>query len=73
MLYLLVLHVHHPFRVSVTEVTPMGRATVNLVLVEGVFDFVGENTCGEAGDEFLCLVRVSRMKHVVVDENVFPH
>jgi hypothetical protein len=58
--------------VSVTEITLVRGAYVNIIFIDGVLDFVGENTCGEAGDELFRLVHVRRVEHVVVDEHIFP-
>ena len=55
---LLVLDINHTLRVSVSKVALVGRSAVDFVLVQGVFDFIREDTSGKAGDEFLGLVGI---------------
>ena len=49
----LILHVDHPLRVRIPEITLMRWARVDLGLVERIGDFIGEDARGEAGYE-LC-------------------
>ena len=69
---LLVRHVDQPLRVRVAEVALVRQAEVDLVLVEGVLDLVGEDTRGETRDDLLDPSVVCRMKDVIVDEDVVP-
>jgi len=63
--------VNESFGVGIALVTGMGWAVVEHGLVDGVFGFVGEDACGEHGDEFGDLVEAAVFHDVVVDESVF--
>lgn len=67
---ILVRDINHSLRMSVSEITLVWQAKVNLALVERVSHFIGEHTCREAGDDFLGLREMSGVQDVVVDEHV---
>ena len=46
----LILHINHPLRMRVPEITVMRRTRVDLRLVERVCDFIGEDAGGETGN-----------------------
>jgi hypothetical protein len=48
----------------------MGRPVMDLVLIQRVFDLVGEYTCRQTGDKLLSFVRVRGVKNVIVDQDV---
>lgn len=66
----LVLDVDHTLGMGIAKVTLMRGARVDLELVEGVLDFVGEDACGEARDDLLDLGLMRGFEDVVVDQDI---
>ena len=63
--------INESFGVGISLVTGMRRAVVKHGFVDGVGCFVGEDACGEHGNEFDNLVETAVFHDVVVDEGVF--
>ncbi len=59
--------VNHPFSMAVAEIGRVWRSIVHHCLVNGIGSFVGENTRGQTGNNFLDIVAVAHAQDVVVD------
>jgi hypothetical protein len=58
---ILVLHINHSLRMSVTKVTLVRRPIVDFVLVKRVRDFIGEDACRETRYQLFCFVCIRSM------------
>ena len=67
---LLIVNVDHPLGMSVSEVTLVREAEVDLGLIQWVGDLVGKDTCREARDDLLDASFMRRVQDIVVDEDV---
>lgn len=41
----LILNIDHTLRMGITKIALMRRSIVNLVFIQGVLDFIGEDAC----------------------------
>jgi len=58
------------FGIGISLIGWMRRSIVKHGFVDGIFGFVGENACGEEGNEFFHLVDSAAFHDVIIDDDV---